>query len=122
MESVQSATLTMETGQTYGELTTQAQYPTEILSGQVKITASVTAYIVDLNTGNLSYDGGSPLSVFFAPNKTGTALKIASAKLTEYPALDLSNVDTPASGDFSFAAGETGTLIVDGALDTLYVD
>lgn len=120
--AVQSATVTMETGQTYGELTTDAQYPSEILSGQVKVTASVTAYLVDNNVGNLDYLTGYGLDIFFLPGQTGTELGIVSAKLTERPAFDLSSVDTPASGDFNLQGGEFGTYKANGFLDTLFVN
>lgn len=122
IDAVQSATLTVETGQTYGELTTAAQYPTEILSGQVKVTANATAYLTDANSGTLDYSSLYRLRIYLLPGKTGTYFGITAAKLTESPAIDLSNVDTPASGDFSFAGGETGTFKSTGFLDTIFVN
>lgn len=119
--SVQSATLTMETGQAYGELTTEAQYPTELLSGQVKVTASVTAYLIDANIGTMLYDSGNPLYIYHSPGLSGHAWTMQSAKFTERPAIDLSSVDTPASGDFSLQGGETQNQITNNALDVLYL-
>ena len=119
--SVQSATITMETGQGYGELTTAAQYPTEILSGQVKISANVTAYLVDNNSGRTGFDTGSQFSIGLLP-VGGRSINIENAKLSEIPAFDLSNVDTPASGDFSLVGGEINSFISYGFLDTLFVN
>lgn len=119
LESIQTATVTMETGQTYGELTTAAPYPSEILSGQVKVSASVSAYLVDANMATVFDGNGASLLSFGLGG--GAALSIAQARITERPAIDLGNVDTPASGDFAFTAGEGGTFASNGALDTLYV-
>ena len=119
--ATQSATITLETGQTYGELTTAAQYPTEILSGQAKVTASATAYLVDSNMAS-SYRSSAGFSIYLLPGQTGTYFGIAAARLTEAPAIDLSSVDTPASGDFSLQAGEDNTYSAYGFLDTLFVN
>ena len=117
--AVQSATLTLETGQTYGELTTEAKYPTEILSGQAKVTANFTAYLVDANMA-LPYRSGDSFRIHLAP--TAEYFEIANAILTEAPAIDLSSVDTAASGDFSLQGGETGSFASDGFLDTLVLN
>lgn len=121
IEATQSATITLETGQTYGELTTAAQYPTEILSGQAKVTASATAYLVDSNMAS-SYRSQAAFNVYLLPGQTGTYFGIAAARLTEAPAIDLSSVDTPASGDFNLQAGEDDTFGAIGFLDTLFVN
>ena len=121
IDAVQSATITLESGQGYGELTTEAQYPTEILSGQAKVTASVTAYLVDANMAS-SFRSSASLGVYLLPGGSGYYWGIAAARLTEAPAIDLSSVDTPASGDFSLQAGEDNTYSAYGFLDTLFVN
>lgn len=120
LDSIQTATVTMETGQTYGELTTAAPYPSEILSGQVKVSASISAYLVDANMATV-FDGSGAALLSFGLG-SGAALSIAKARITERPAIDASSVDTPASGDFAFTAGEDGTFASAGALDTLYIN
>lgn len=123
LDAVQSATLTLESGQSYGELTTAAQYPSEILSGQAKVTASLTAYLVDANMAT-SYRTAAALKICHLPGGIDTigAWNVAAARLTEAPAIDLSSVDTPASGDFSLQAGEDESFISDGFLDTVFIN
>lgn len=124
-DSVQSAAATIETGNTYGELTAQYGWPSELLSGQVKVTGSVTAYIVDSNlTAVHNYEAGAELKINLDGGAQGTTpagayLDFKQIKLTEVPAYDLSSVDTPASGDFSWQAGESWTNIGNGFLDTV---
>lgn len=120
IDAVQSATITLETGQGYGELTTAAKYPTEILSGQAKVTASVTAYLVDSNMASV-YRQGAAFAVHLTPNASGHYWGITEARLTEAPAIDLSSVDTPASGDFALQGGETGAYLP-AFLDTLFTN
>lgn len=124
-DSVQTASATVETGQGYGELTTQFGWPSELLSAQVKVSGSITAYIVDSNlTAIHNYETGAEFKINFDGGVDGTApagayLDFKTVKLTEVPAYDLSSVDTPASGDFSFQAGESGTFSSNDFLDTI---
>lgn len=118
--TAQSATVTIETGNGYGELTTEAPWPVELLSGQVKVSGSLTAYLTDsaLSTYQ-NYVSGAEIKIYFV--SSGAFLSAKKAKLTEIPAIDLSSVDTPASGDFAWQAGETGANISSGFLDTVAI-
>lgn len=122
ISAAQSATITLTTGNSYGELTTDAKWPVEIVSGQVQVAAALTAYLTDGNLSALNtFGNGAQFSVYLQAGQAGKHFDIKHAKLTERPALDLSAVDSPASGDFNLQGGETGTNLANGFLDTIYL-
>lgn len=119
----QSASITIETGQGYGELTTEQPWPTEILSGQVKVSGSITAYITDaVRDLVIGLESNAPQEIQVGPTSGGGGYIAMPATLTEAPAIDLNSVDTPASGDITFSAYQTGYApLTDNALTCFYI-
>lgn len=109
-----TATVTIEGGNHYGELTTAAQYPTEMLSGQAKVSGSFSAYLTDevIKMADVTSD----LLITLGDSKDNIIL--SKIKFTERPQLDLSSVDDAATGEFSF--GAFGSNDGRGNLSTIY--
>lgn len=92
-----SATLTLETGLSYGELTAGDVVPTERLSGQAKVSGSISCYLDNEVLSRFSND--FDFKIITSLDRTITTT--GHAELTEHPSFELS-IDDAASGDFSF--------------------
>lgn len=106
-----SFSLTVETGHSYGEMTCNDVFPTEMLSGTCKITGSVSMYL-DREVESFIGKNFVPLRLFLTPGTTGLRFTFGSVRITERPAYELS-VDDAASGDVSFSANSSSTTTFD---------
>lgn len=98
---VTAATITIETGIKYGDITVSSPAPDEILSGQFKVTGSITGFLTNDFKSLMvkQYDQGNQIDNI----KIGEfSIYWGNSRGTELPALDLSSVDEAATGEFSF--------------------
>lgn len=99
----QSLTITIEGGNRYGELTTAAPWPTEILSGQVKISGQMGLYVNDEYFNLISIlSQGEKEIIFKYSDIAETYIKLGSVKIGEVPAVELSSNDEAATVELSF--------------------
>lgn len=95
---VSSCNVTIESGLSYGNLTTGQIVPSAILSGQSNITGSFSMYLDEEADDLMAAD-----EVNLQLHTTSGGLMMPHCKLNEKPSYELSTSDA-ASGDFSFTA------------------